>query len=333
MAALPPPLGPLPPAVVTEPEDFDRFWARTLHEARSFDPEATMTERVAVDQPLSELRYWDFSFKGFGGQRVSAWLSRPVGAGERALPCVVQIPGYGRGRGLPGENPHLAAAGLAHLLLDVRGQGCGYGTGGDTPDLHDGAPETPGVVTRGIASPETYYYRRLIADAVRAVDAVRTLADVDAGRIIVMGNSQGGGVALAVAGLVPDLCGVTVSVPFLCDVPAVYQYAQGDPYAELVRYLAVRRTEREGVFRTLAYVDGVNHARRAQAPSLWGLGLRDTCCPALGGQQALAAYAGPAEVEIYPDNGHEGGEFYYLRRQLAWIRERCNASPTYKFRR
>ncbi|WP_199176312.1 acetylxylan esterase [Actinomyces qiguomingii] len=328
MAALHPQLGPLSPAVVSEPEDFDRFWARTLREARGYDPEARTIERVVVDQPLTELRYWDFSFSGFGGQRVNAWLSRPARDLTEVLPCVVQIPGYGRGRGLPGEAPHLAAAGMAHLLLDVRGQGCGYGSGGDTPDPHDGAPEAPGVVTRGIASPETYYYRRLIVDAVRSVDAVRTLPDIDAERIIVMGNSQGGGVTLAVAGLVPDLCGVTVSVPFLCDVPAVYQSAQGEPYAELARYLAVRRTERERVFHTLAYVDGVNHARRAQAPSLWGLGLRDTCCPTVGGQQALAAYAGPAQAEIYPDNGHEGGEFFYLRRQLAWIRERC-AAPTH----
>ncbi|MDO4900815.1 acetylxylan esterase [Actinomyces sp.] len=323
MAVLPESLGPLPAVTVAEPADFDSFWERTLGRARSHDPDAMLVERVGVTQPLAELRYWDLSFSGFAGQRVRAWLSRPASRDGEVLPCVVQIPGYGRGRGLPGEIPHVAASGMAHLLLDVRGQGYGYGSGGDTPDPDAGAPEAPGVVTRGIASPDTYYYRRLIVDAVRAVDAARALPDVDARRVFVMGNSQGGGVALAVAGLVPDLCGVTVSVPFLCDVPAVYQLAQGEPYAELARYLAVRRTGREEVLRTLSYVDGVNHARRAQAPSLWGLGLRDTCCPPLGGQQALAAYAGPAQVEIYPDNGHEGGEFHYLRRQLAWIRERC----------
>ncbi|PHP52811.1 acetylxylan esterase [Actinomyces ruminis] len=327
MATLPLQLGPLPPVTVSEPEDFDDFWERTLSQARSYDPAAVRVERTPVAQPLSEVRYWDFSFTGFGGQRVRAWLSRPASREGEVLPCVIQIPGYGRGRGLPGENPYVAAAGVAHLLLDVRGQGLGYGSGGDTPDLDAGVPEAPGVLTRGITSPETYYYRRLITDAVRAVDAMREQPDIDAGNIIVMGNSQGGAIALAVAGLVPNLRGVTVSVPFLCDVPAVYQIAQGEPYAELTRYLAVRRTGRDAVFRTLSYVDGVNHARRAQAPSLWGLGLRDTCCPTVGGQQALAAYGGPAEVEIYPDNGHEGGEFYYLRRQLQWIRECCSA-PT-----
>ncbi|MDU0347715.1 acetylxylan esterase [Actinomyces sp. MRS3W] len=325
MALLPSPLGTLPPATVIEPVDFDSFWARTLLAARTVD---LAVQRSAVEQPLTEIHYWDLTFSGFGGNRVHAWLSRPASQDGRSLPCVVQIPGYGRGRGLAGENPLVAAAGFAHLLLDVRGQGFGYGTGGDTPDPDAGAPETPGVVTRGITSRETYYYRRLIVDAVRGVDAVRALPDIDSDRVFVMGNSQGGGVALAVAGLVPDLLGVTVSVPFLCDIPAVYQVAQGEPYAELARYLAVRRDGREQVLQTLAYVDGVNHARRAHAPSLWALGLRDTCCPTVGGQQALAAYAGTADVEIYPDNGHEAGEFHFVRRQLEWLRERCASTPT-----
>lgn len=60
--------------------------------------------------------------------------------------------------------------------------------------------------------------RRLITDAVRAVDAVRGLPGVDGHQVAVVGNSQGGGLAIAVAGLVPDLTTVQASVPFLCHV-------------------------------------------------------------------------------------------------------------------
>ncbi|WP_255412016.1 acetylxylan esterase [Cryobacterium sp. Y82] len=71
----------------------------------------------------------------------------------------------------------------------------------------------PGFLTRGIDSRETYYYRRLFTDAVRAVAAARTLAVVDQARVGIMGTSQGGGIALAVAGLVPDLAAVVARVP------------------------------------------------------------------------------------------------------------------------
>lgn len=325
MADVPCGLAPVAPPTVEEPEDFAVFWQHTLEETASHP---LAVQRTSVSTPLTEVSFWDLSFAGFGGHRVRAWLSRPFSRAGEQLPVVLQVPGYGRGRGLPGDNVAVAASGMAHLLLDVRGQGFGYGTGGDTPDPGaDGTPEAPGVITRGIERPETYYYRRLITDAVRAVSALRSLEDVDSSRVIVMGNSQGGGVALAVAGLVPDLLGLTVSVPFLCDVPEVYRRAQGEPYSELRRYLGVRRAGREQVLRTLSYVDGVNHARRAVAPSLWAVGMCDVTCPPEGSLQALAAYAGPAQACIYPDNGHEGGEFDFLRRQLEWMQALAAGGP------
>ena len=58
-------------------------------------------------------------------------------------------------------------------------------------------------MTQGILDPATYYYRRVFTDAVRAVEAARTLDAVDAARVGVAGGSQGGGISLAVAGLVP----------------------------------------------------------------------------------------------------------------------------------
>ncbi|MFF4837720.1 acetylxylan esterase [Streptomyces sp. NPDC001315] len=60
-------------------------------------------------------------------------------------------------------------------------------------------------MTRGISSPRTYYYRRLLTEAVRAVDAVRRLDRVDPDRVAVIGQSQGGGTALAVPDLAPRL--------------------------------------------------------------------------------------------------------------------------------
>ena len=77
----------------------------------------------------------------------------------------------------------------------------------------------PGFLARGIGSRETYYFRRVFADAERAVEAARSLELVDSARVGVVGISQGGGIALAVSGLVPDLVAVVARVPFLCDFP------------------------------------------------------------------------------------------------------------------
>jgi cephalosporin-C deacetylase len=308
--------------VVTEPADFDDFWADTLAEARHAGW-PVRAEPVATE--LDSIDVFDVTFAGFAGQSVRAWLRVPRGA-NTALPTVVQFAGYGGGRGHPLENLLWAAAGFAHLQMDTRGQGSGWSRG-DTPDHGAAGPEAPGVTTRGIADPKTYYYRRLITDAVRAVEAVRALPGVDGARVAVVGNSQGGGLALAVAGLVGDLGAVLTTAPFLCDMRRAVQLSEPAPYGEIARYLAVHREAEDAVWRTLSYVDGVSFARRATAPAHFGIGLRDTVCPPSTGFAAYNQYGAAArppvpparEMHVYPFNGHEGGEAVHVRRQLRWL--------------
>lgn len=246
---------------------------------------------------------------------------------------MVEFPGYGRGRGLPQERLTWAAAGYAHLLMDNRGQADQYGSGGDTPDPRGGALGGPGPVTRGILSPEDYYYRRLITDGVRAVAAVRALPGVDPARVAAVGNSQGGGVALAVAGLVPDLAALMASAPFLCHLQRAIEITDAGPYGEVVAYLAVHREAETRVRRTLSYVDGVAFARRASAPAHFGLGLRDTICPpstVFAAYNQYGADGGAAvdrTVHVYPFNHHEGGEALHTDRQLRWLRAYLGARP------
>ncbi|KQR08385.1 acetylxylan esterase [Cellulomonas sp. Leaf334] len=298
---------------VPSPPDLDEFWAASIAGARGHD---VLVDVVPVGTGLTLVDTWDVTFAGFDGQPVRAWYTRPAGVTED-LPAVVEYLGYGRGRGLPQERLTWAVAGYAHLLVDTRGQGGQYGSGGDTPDPVGSDPAAPGFVTRGILDPATYYYRRVFTDAVRAVDAARALRGV--AQVAVVGNSQGGGIALAVAGLAPDLAAVMVSAPFLCDIPRALAITDADPYGEIVRYLAVHRGAADQVLRTLSYVDGVHFAARATAPALFATGLRDTVCPPSTVFAAHNAYAADHEIAVYPYNHHEGGEAHHTSRQLTWL--------------
>ena len=302
---------------VAEPPDFDAFWRRTLTEARSHDLDVRCEP---VDTPYRTVAVHDVSFRGYAGDRVAAWLTTPRDAG-RPLPAVVEFLGYGGGRDLPGSSLAWASAGYAHLVMDTRGQGAGWGGGGDTPDPHGSGPSAPGVMTRGVEDPDTYYYRRLMTDAVRAVDAVRALPAVPVESVSVQGISQGGGLALAAAGLVPDLAAVLPDVPFLCHYRRALEVCDGDPYDESTRYRAGRRGAVEQVFATLSYCDAVNFAKRAGAPAFFSVALRDVTCPPSTVYAAYNHYAAEKEMVVYEFNDHEGGLSHQKLAQITWLGE------------
>lgn len=307
-------------ASVREPADFADFWASTMAEARSHELSPTF---VPVDTGLTAVDTFDVEYSGFGGHRIKAWLHLPPTAlrAGRRLPGVVQYQGYGGGRGLSHENLLWALAGYAHLVMDTRGQGSGWSFG-ETDDPAGSGPTHPGFMTRGISSPETYFYRRVFTDAVRAVEALRAHEVVYSGRIAVTGASQGGGITLAVTALVPDVVAAMPDVPFLCDFPRATTLIDEDPYGEIARYLKARRYDVDQAYSTLAYFDGVNMARHAKVPALFSVGLMDDTCPPSTVYAAYNAYSANKEIAVYPFNNHEGGQGFHFAKQLRWLQSR-----------
>ena len=295
-----------------EPEDFDAFWWRTLAET---SPHPIDLSLAPVDCGLQTVAAWDVHFRGFGGQPIAGWLLLPA-TEDAQLPGVVQYLGYGAGRGNPLDHLLWPSAGYATLVMDTRGQGSGNNAG-VTPDPVGSGPAFPGQLTRGVNHPDDYYYRRVYVDAVRAVDAIMAHPRVDSSHLFVTGGSQGGGIALAVAALRDDVAGLAAHVPFLCDLRRASVLTDQLPYKELARYLATHRAQVDRVFHTLSYFDGVNLAKRANAPALFSTALMDATCPPSTVFGAFHNYAGPKSITVWPYNGHEGGEVEDRMRALA----------------
>ena len=311
-----------PEARAEEPDDFGLFWKKTLADARSHPLE--LSARL-VDCGLSTLEVWDVGFRGYAGQPVMAWLLLPRQRSVRPLPCVVQYVGYGGGRGLPTDHLLWGSVGYAHLVMDTRGQGS------DTPDLEDcpAEPTGTGFVTRGVLDPHTWYYRRVFTDAVRAVEAARAHPAVDGTRVAVAGVSQGGGIALAAAGLDGGTAAALVDVPFLCGWAEAVRTAEEGPYRELVELCRQRPDRAIQALRTVRYGDGVSFAARASAPALFSVALRDRVCPPATVLAAVAAYGGSKRLVNYPFSEHEDASGVrvrvHAREQIAFLRRLWDA--------
>lgn len=304
------------PAIDT-PADLDQFWGSTLEEARSHEIDVRLEQ---IDNRLELVTTYDVSFSGFGGDRINAWLSVPKDA-RGALPTVVSYVGYSGGRGIPFQHIEWAVAGYAHFTIDNRGQGWG-GRVGSTPDPHpeSGAIAAPGHLTRGVLDPNTYYYRRVFTDAVRAVDAAMQLDLVDSSRIAVAGTSQGGGIAIAVSALRNDLVAAMVDVPFLCHFSRAVMITNNEPYQEIVRYLKRNRDDTDVVFSTLRYFDGAVLAPHATAPALFSTALMDATCPPSTVFATFNRWGNEdKQMVVYPFNEHEGGDEHQQLVKYDWF--------------
>jgi cephalosporin-C deacetylase len=310
---------------LTRKDDFDAFWRETLAQIRQAPIEATFTP--VDDYPLRNATLYDVRYTGWDGARIGGWYIRPAGA-EPALrsprpqgvgslskgpfPAVVVYHGYSGFRSEPHVHFAWTLQGYAVLAVDVRGQS------GDTADtsVYPGG-HTWGWMTQGILDRQSYYYRGVYADCVRALDALATREEVDMARVAVTGVSQGGGLTLAVAGLDPRPVAAMADIPFLCHFERAVDLAEVNPYLEISGYIRQYPQHERRVFDTLTYFDGMNLAPHIRCPTLMSVGLVDKCCPP---STAFATYNHlqcVKELAVYRYNEHADIPPHF-RRKLAW---------------
>lgn len=300
----------------TEPDDFDIFWQDTLDAARGHELSVRFQP---YDAGLTAQDVYDVTFPGFGGHPIKAWMLIPKHR-SGPVPCVLEYIGYGGGRGFPTGYTLISSAGYAHFIMDTRGQGSVWQPGHTADPGATGEPQFPGFLTRGLSSPSEHYYRRVFTDAVRAVEAARSHPDID-GRIVVSGGSQGGGISLAVAGLVDDLSAVWADQPFLSHYQHATRITDAAPYSEIARFLAQHPDKVEQAFATLSYVDVMNFAPRANAPAHFSVGLMDAVCPPSTIYAAYNHYTADKEMTVYEFNGHDSGGSHGVREKILWLRK------------
>lgn len=286
---------------LTMQNDFDAFWEEQRMKSLNHPLDAQITK---VEYPAKNVSVYEVVYKGIDGTPVHGWYTVPERSIAMApMPVVIGYHGYSFDRGYPCDNLHWAIMGIASFTVDTRGQA------GKTPDYatypHG---SVPGFLTQGILDPETYYYKHAYMDCVRAVDFVCSREEIDPERIVVSGGSQGGGLALAVAGIDKRPKLMLNIFPFLCHfIRAVEIHTQG-PYHEIKewfrRYDKQQKLE-DQVYNTLSYFDGMNFASRVKAKTQMVITLQDQVCPP---STCFAAYnhlAGEKELLVYQEYGHE----------------------------
>jgi cephalosporin-C deacetylase len=283
------------------PIDHDAFWEKGLNEMAQIDPAIDLIPS-SFQTPATECL--DMYFTGVGGARIHAKVLRPREAKE-PHPAVVVFHGYAGDSGEWTAHLGLVSAGYTVAALDCRGQG---GLSEDSGSVKGGTLR--GHIVRGLDdSPEKLLFRQIFLDTAQLARIVMAMPEVDANRVGATGSSQGGGLTLACASLVPEIKRVAPVYPFLSDYKRVWEMDQAkDAYLELQTYFRsfdpLHEREDEA-FTRLGYIDIQHLVSRIKGKVMMTVGLMDTVCPPSTQFAAYNKIRSEKELRVYPDFGHE----------------------------
>lgn len=286
-----------------KPADFEKYWDESLAEVAAIDPKVDLIPS-AFQAPYAEC--FDMYFNGVNNSRIYAKLLRPKHQTGKG-PAVVIFHGYSGNSGDWSDKLAYVAAGFTVAALDCRGQG---GKSEDNTPVN--GMTLRGHIVRGAADddPKKLMFRNIFLDAAQLTRLVMAMDNVDAKRVGIFGGSQGGGITMACAALVPEVNRAVSVFPFLSDYRRVWNMDLAkDAYDEMKYYFRQfdPNHEREDeFFYRLGYVDIQNLAPRIRCKLQMFTGLMDTVCPPSTQFACYNKITSPKEVVFFHDFGHEG---------------------------
>jgi cephalosporin-C deacetylase len=283
---------------LTKRDDFEDFWSNTLKQARDVPLNPV---REIYDYPSPFVKVFDISYNGFDDTRIHGWFIVPNFIHSDKYPCLIHYHAYGASRGIPTDFMHWVSMGVAVLSVDCREQ---CGNTGNSARYSNGSVQS--VSCKGILDKDEYYYRAVYMDSIKAIDFACAQPEIDVTRIIVEGQSQGGGLGMVVSALDDRPWLAMVDIPSNSDLVSRVEGSHGS-FASVAEYLKVFPGHSEKAFETLSYFDTMNMADKIKCKVLASVGLRDNICPA---RMYFATYnriQSSKEIYLYPFSEHERG--------------------------
>ena len=298
------------------PKDLKRYWGRQIRQLRA----KKMTVRskpVAINDDGIEC--FDVEVSALDTVPVRGYVARPKNATEGSLPIIIQL----HAAGVSGDwcKAHVnAAVDMARggaLAFDFNAHGMLNDAGDDYYKTLENGP-LKNYSYRPITSRNSYYFRNMILRAIRALDYITSDPLWDGKTIILLGESQGGAQAVALAGLDDRVTDVVINVPAMIGNGG-YLLGRNDAWPWPMEYNGVKTPTSSmldvdtGILtdknarrakKVAPYFDGASLMRGSKARFLVEIGLVDTTCPPSEVFSGLNGVVGEVQVISSPYRNH-----------------------------
>ncbi len=285
-----------------KPADYDKYWQKALDELDVTSPSVRFT---LSEWQVPNFVCQDMWFHGVRGGKIYAKYVRPANYTGK-LPAILHFHGYTCASEQWAYIFGLASLGFAVFYMDCRGQGgASYDNNGYRGRTHFG------MLMRGVAEgdPQRLAVRHIMLDTAQLARIVMSLPEIDPTRVTTYGQSQGGSLAVACAGLEPRVNYCVTVFPYLSDYKRVYQLALPNGTNEEVNYwfrsFDPMHEREDWLFEFLGYVDIQFFAPRIKAKVLMMTALSDQCCPPSSQFAMYNKLTTPKELRVFPDFTHE----------------------------
>lgn len=281
----------------TEPEDFDSFWNEQKAKWRGLREEIEM---VPVDSGDPEILAWEVTIHLAGDKRpVSGYLARRADASERSLPAILTLHGAGYHSASLGGVVNWAKEGF--LAMDINAHGLPNGK--PSSFYKEKGRELAGFRTRVVEAPEEWHFHGMYLRVVLALDLLADSPQWNGQDLVAYGSSQGGGQAIAGAGLDPRVTLMALSVPAMCDLSGSLLDRRGG-WARGLPSKLEDPDDRAKVYRTFQYFDSGFFAKRSRAEAIVSIGLIDRTCPSDAIQASINHLQNEVTVLYRPEMPH-----------------------------
>jgi cephalosporin-C deacetylase len=271
----------------TEPSDFDAFWDKQKAKltAISQNPVITLLKTLPNGSKLYLLQ-----LDQIDNRKVYGYLCIPAGTGK--FPAIVNLPAYGNA---PFQADNLVTTDFAELGKAISLTISVHNT---PPDVIDPNAYFPDDLT----NPETMYNRYMVLAGIRAIDYIFSRPDFN-GSLGACGLSQGGGLAIMVAGLDKRVAALVASNPAHCEHQA-WRFHQASGFPVYLRRAYNFKMDSINAIKSVKYHDATYFLKRFKGPSRLLVGYEDDVTPAASIFTAFNQHGGSSTIVHMTTTGH-----------------------------
>jgi len=278
------------------PGDFDAFWDAQKKLVKENPANVKITP---VKSPVDGVECFDVQAQCPEGAHFSAYMARPVGAKPGTLAAIVCTQGAGVASSRLSVVAGWAKDGLLALDFNVHGLPNGQPQAFYS-DLYKGPLK--GYFVKNPDSRETLFGRVMYHRLLRALEIVTSQPEWNGKQLIVHGRSQGGGQAIAAAGLDPRVTLMCAQIPVFCDNTGMILGRSSGSHGIVA--IDEKGVPNPKALEAVRYYDGTNWATRTKAEGFFTVGFIDTSCPPTGIYAVYNIWPNKKDILSFPRWGH-----------------------------